>query len=156
MKAIILTFAPITEKEEKLLTDTKIFKLAINGWAEYLKPDLRIVSDYNFGLYILKNFPEKVVNIRELIEHERSIYEPNIRFKGSTLVAGVDYLISKGFKDILILGDNTVRQDWFQKRIKKEIDLIVESNDVNIYQYSNGNFNLKTKTVEQFIKESEV
>ena len=32
-----------------------------------------IVSDYNFGLYILKNFPEKVVNIRELIEHERRI-----------------------------------------------------------------------------------
>lgn len=154
MKAIILTFAPVEDKDKELLKNTDIFKMAINNHAEELQPHQRICSDYGIVGELLQDFSQKIVTIRDWATNDRLIYAGYIFFKGSTMVCAIEYLISKGYTDILIVGDNTVHQDFFMERIKKEIDFIQEVNsDVKIFQYSNGNFNLPTKTVEQFINE---
>ena len=46
MKAIILTYAPVDEKEKAILAGTGIYKIAINQHGSEYKPDARIISDY--------------------------------------------------------------------------------------------------------------
>lgn len=153
-KAIILTNAPVKKEDEELLKQTEIFKIAINGHTEYLNPDLRICSDYNVASVLLEYFPQKVVSTREYFIGERLIYAGDIPFKGSTMTACTDYLVKNNYKKILIVGDNTVRQDFFQKRINDEISKTLEKNpDVQIFQYSHGNYYLPTISVKQFITE---
>ena len=150
MKAIILTNVSLSEKDKELLKNTDVFKIAINQHADELKPDLRICSDYVAG-NLLQRFEQKVVSIREYIPDEKVIYRPEIRYKGSTLVSAVEYLISEGYDEILIVGDNTVHSDVFKNRVKKEIGYIEDY--VNLYQFSNGNFNLRVQEIKDFIKE---
>lgn len=154
MKAIILTFAPVSESDTELLINTKILKLAINGHAEKLKPDLRICTDYGIVGDLLQKFTQKIITTRDYAPNERLIYAGQLFFKGSTMVSAVEYLIKTGNKKILIVGDNTVHQEFFKERINNEINLILKENpEIEIFQYINGNFRLPVKSVEQFIKE---
>lgn len=151
-KAMILTFAPVSPKERKSIRRTDIKKYAINQHAEYLKPDFRICSDYGVIGNLLQNFTQKIITIREWVPHERLIYAGQIQFKGSTIVALIEYLISQNFKEILIVGDNTVHSTIFQDRVNKEIQEICNKNpEIKIYQYSKGNFPLPVQKVKQFI-----
>ena len=148
MKAIILTYAPVQDFEHDILKNTNIFKLALNGHASDLKPDARIITDYVLP-HILANFPENIISVREKLRYPLNRVEyPDIVFKGSTIIAGVDYLILKGFDEILIVGDNNVNSLNFQNEVKKEIDNL--SSKIKIYQYSDGNFNLKVKCIKDF------
>lgn len=154
MKAIILTFAPVNESEKKCLIETSIYKIALNQHAENLKPNIRICTDYGVFAGLLKKFKQKIVSTREYVPHERQIYAGQISFKGSTLVACIEYLIYKKYDNILIVGDNKVHTQVFQERVKAEINEILRLNhDTKIYQYSNGNFNLPVVSIENFIKE---
>lgn len=153
MKAIILTFSPVSDVDKQLLIDTDITKIAINQHAEELNPTYRIVSDYGIVGILLERFKQKIVTLRDYAMNERLIYAGHITFKGSTMIATVEYLISKGYNEILIVGDNTVHSEIFKERVNKEMDIIRENNsDTKIFQYTNGNFNLPVKTIEQFIK----
>ena len=67
---------------------------------------------------------------------------------GSTIIAGLEYLISKGYDEILIVGDNKVNSLEFRNEVNREIDKI--SSNIKIYQYSMGSFHLPVKTIEQF------
>lgn len=148
MKAIILTYAPIDEKEKKILQRTSIFKLALNQHAEALHPDARIVTDYILE-NIYNNYPEKIISVRDKLRHESERVEYfDGEFKGATILAAIDYLISKKCDEILIVGNNKVNHESFENIIKTEIDRI--KNDAKIYQYTNGNFNLPVKTIAEF------
>lgn len=156
MKAIVLTPAPIQPEDVQPLIDTNIEKYAINGHAEWLKPTYRICSDYGVIGYLLEYFPQEIITTREYAQNKRLIYAGDISFKGSTMTACIEYLVSRGYKKILIIGDNTVHDKFFQDRINTEIKRILEENsDVEIFQYSKGNFNLPIMTVQKFIKEGE-
>ena len=148
MKAIILTYAPVQDYEREILKNTKIFKLALNQHAKDLKPDARIITDYVLP-HIIANSPENIISIREKLRYNSQRVEyPDIVFKGSTIIAGVDYLILKGFDEILIVGDNRVNTVKFQCEVNKEMDKLSAEN--RIYQYSDGNFNLKVKSIKDF------
>ena len=152
-KAIILTNAFVENDDKNILINTNITKIAINHHAEDLKPDYRICSDYIITNLLYK-FNQPIISIREFVNNKKIIYAGNISFKGSTMIACIEYLINSGYNEILIIGDNTVHQDFFQKRINDEIDIIKSNKkDINIYQYSNGNFNLPVMNVKEFIKE---
>lgn len=149
MKSIILTSAPIEDAEQKILTETNIFKLALNHHAEKFKPNARIITDYVLPK-IIKRFPENIISLREKLRYPSNRVEyPNIEFKGSTMVAAVEYLILKKFDEILIAGDNTVYTTEFQNRINDEISKLTLKS--KIYQYKNGNFHLPVKTVTDFV-----
>ena len=152
-KVIILTFAPVNAKERKLLKDTRIVKVAINQHAEYLKPDYRICTDYGVIGNLLQNYQQKIITTREWVPNKRLIYAGQISFKGSTIVSCVEYIIQKGFKQILIVGDNTVHSESFQNRINSELVRILDENaDIKIFQYRKGNFYLPVKSIKQFMK----
>jgi hypothetical protein len=147
-----LTFAPVTPKERKLLIRTKILKFAINQHAEYLKPDYRICTDYGVIGNLLQNFSQRIITTREWVPNKRLIYAGQINFKGSTIVSCVEYLISVGFKEILIIGDNTVHSETFKNRINAELLIIQQKyQNVKVYQYRKGNFYLPVKSVKHFI-----
>ena len=149
MKAIILTYAPVENFERELLKNTNIFKLALNHHAKDLNSDARIITDYVLQK-VLKSCSEMIISVRERLRYYCPRVEyPKIEFKGSTIIAGLDYLISKGFNEILIVGDNRVNKYEFQQEVKSELDKI--KNKANIYQYSNGNFNLKVKKIKNFV-----
>lgn len=149
MKAIILTYAPVQDFERELLINTNIFKLALNGHAKDLKPDARIITDYVLP-HIIANFSESIISVREKLRYiTQRVEYPEIEFKGSTIIAGVDYLISKNYKEILVVGNNKVNSDEFQNEVNRQMDKL--ASNANIYQYSNGNFNLRVKSIKEFI-----
>lgn len=152
-KAIILTYAPVPESEQELLKSTKIFKLALNHHAEEFKPDLRICSDYILA-DICRNFPQKVVSVRDRFRFttDRVEYFPN--FKGATILSGIEYLIFKGYDEILIIGDNTVNTKEFQENVNCHLKHITKR--ANIYQYTNGKFDLPVKSISEFLNAVDV
>jgi len=149
-KGIILTYADITEEEKTLLTNTNIYKIALNQHAEELKPNIRIIADYTLKDKLLR-FPQKIISVRErlLSQSDRVIY-PDIEFKGSTILAALDWLIKEGFSDILILGDNKVNSLQFQDEVKAGVNEIKDL--ANLYQYSDGNFDLPIISVNEFLE----
>jgi len=152
MKAIILTWAKVSDNDVQLLINTNIHKFAINQHAEYLKPDFRICSDFGVIANLLNNFSQNVITVRDYVPNDRIIYAGHIPFKGSTMIACIEYLLSKGYTQILIVGDNTVHQKTFQNRINHELKIILnEKSDIKIFQYSNGNFDLPAMSISQFI-----
>jgi len=152
MKAIILTYAPVQESDKEILKNTKIFKIAINGHAEELKPHLRICSDYILG-NICREFSQQVVSVRERFRSfsNRAIY-PDIEFKGATILAAVDYLLQKRYDEILIVGDNTVNTKEFQDNVNDQLSPFVGPLVLSpkIYQYTKGNFELPVMSIKEF------
>lgn len=148
MKAIILTYTPVSNTEKYILQTTNIFKLALNQHAEELKPNARIISDYVLPK-IYEKFSQKIISVREKLRYySKRVEYFEGEFKGSTILAGIDYLISKKYDEILIVGDNKVNHSRFQDLVKTEIDKI--KNQAKVYQYSKGNFNLPVKSIPEF------
>lgn len=149
MKAIVLTYAPINDADKEMLIKTDIYKLALNQHSEELKPDARIMTDYYLE-YLYNNFPQKIISIRDKLRFESERVEyPDIEFKGSTILAALEYLILKNYTEILIIGDNKVNSAEFQKMVNCDISKLDKK--VKIYQYSKGNFSLPIKGVKDFI-----
>ena len=44
-KAVILTYAKITDEEKELLKNTDVFKIACNNYCAELKPNIRLTAD---------------------------------------------------------------------------------------------------------------
>ncbi len=153
-KAIVLTQVNVDNSDVQKLIDTQIFKIALNQHAENLKPHQRICTDYSVQTDLLNKFNQPVVIIRDYFPDKRIIFQPKITFKGSTIIAAIEYLISCEYDEILLIADNTVHQEWFKNRVNKELDSIVEQNSkVKIYQFTKGNFNVETKSINDFISE---
>ncbi|MBR6127750.1 hypothetical protein IKQ21_08715, partial [bacterium] len=141
---------PVDNKEKAILAETKIFKIAINQHGTEYKPDARIITDYVLT-DICKNFTEKVVTVREQLRyHSNRVEKFDTEFKGATIISAAEYLKSKGYDEILIVGDNSVDSIDFQNLVKTEIDKLTPK--TTIYQYTNGNFNLPVKSITEFCK----
>lgn len=154
MKAIILTYAPVSESEQKLLKNTHIAKLAINQHGEEYKPHIRICGDYNLA-YIYKNFKQPIISIREHFRYINPRVIPNnLEFKGATIISAVEWLIEMNCDEILIVGDNTVNTKDFQDNVKTQISKLQEH--AKIYQYTNGNFDLPVKSISEFLNAVDV
>ena len=149
MKAIILTYAPVPESDKALLVSTKIFKLALNQHAEEFKPDARICSDYILS-DICRNFSQKIISVRERFRFSTDRVEYFPCFKGATILSALEYLIRKGYDEILIIGDNRVNTKEFQDNVNHYIEQIKEL--ATIYQYTGGNFNLPVRSIKEFCK----
>lgn len=148
MKAIILTYAPISDEERDILKRTDIFKLALNQHSKDLNPHARIITDYIL-LKVYKSCPERIISVREKFKFYSSRVEyPEIEFKGSTIIAAADYLISKNYDEILIVGDNKVNSVEFRNKVNEKMDII--SSEAKIFQYTNGNFNLPVRKIADF------
>lgn len=147
MKSIILTYAPVSESERAILVSTKIFKLALNNHAEEFKPDMRICSDYILP-DICRNFPQKIVSVRERFRFSTDRVEYFPCFRGATILSALEYLIHKGYDEILIIGDNKVNTKEFQDNVNHYVEQIKEL--ASIYQYTNGNFNLPVRSITDF------
>lgn len=146
MKGIILTYAPLTQEEKDLLTNTKIYKLALNQHADELKPNQRIVTDYCGVQTIISKFKEPVVGVR--VKHPSIKTVDYVEFKGATILAAIDFCIYNGITDLLLVADNTVHNKEFQNIIIRDLQ---EEKGINLFQYRNGNFPLATKSVRDFI-----
>lgn len=147
-KSIILTYAPVSEDEKSILINTDIYKLALNQHAGEYLPHARILADYILPR-IYRSFDGKIISVRDksIPESGRVEYFKG-EFKGSTIIAAVDYLISKGFEKVLIVGNNQVNNMKFRNEVSDEIDKIKDK--IKLYQYSKGNFNLPVMSVADF------
>lgn len=152
MKALILTGIELSKKDKKILQETDIFKLALNHHAEPLNPTCRIISDYTNFEFTYNNYPEPLISVRH---HPKGNYlkliKADIPFRGSTLVAGCEWLYKNGYTNILIIGDNTVHNKDHQETVKQGIKQILELYpDIKIHQFKNGNFELPQMDLKIF------
>ena len=148
MKAIILTYAPISNTEKNILISTEIYKLALNHHCTEYCPDARIVTDYVL-LNIYKKFPETIISVRDKprIQSDRIKYFDK-ECKGATIVSAIEYLIAENYDEILIVGNNRVNNIKFRNLVKENVEEL--SKHVKLYQYSNGNFNIPVKSISDF------
>ena len=146
MKGIILTYAPVNDEEKELLVKTRIYKLAINQHAEELKPNQRIVTDYNAVDYIVRSFKQPVIGVRATDPRIKTV--DYVEFKGATILAAIDFCIYNGITELLLVADNTVNTKDFQDLVIRDLQ---EDKGINIYQYRDGNFPLAVKSVKDFI-----
>ena len=101
---------------------------------------------------MLPRFQEKIISVREIPRVTNSrVIKANVEFKGSTIVCAVEWLIKKGYTDILIIGDNKVNTPDFQEEVNWHINKL--KNKARIYQYTKGNFMLPIRNVTEFIEE---
>lgn len=156
-KAIILTGIELDSDTKEKLINTKIFKLALNHHCQDMKANLRIITDYGNFDYCSK-LPEILVTVRYKPRFNEDKYiVPNIQYRGSTIVAGIEYLYQQGFDEILLVGDNSVHGADFRKCVNENIKTIRELyGDLKLYQFTTGYFELPVLSVKDFLKRKNV
>ena len=169
-KCFILTRCDaITEQEKQLINNSNIFKMAVN-YAHY-NSNCRLFHDYSFWNKYVGYFSESLITSYH-IKHSEDLqqakdtgrfilfYETStmpviekidtLHFDSSSIIPAINYCTLQGFTEILLIADNTAYDNILQQDINKAI---AKYKDIaNIYQYSNGNFILPIKTIEEFIR----
>ena len=151
MKAIVLTYAPITKEEKKLLKQTDIFKIACNNYCAELKPDIRLCAD-DIVQKCLDCDSCDVVSLNYDLELRRVINGCRLPQRHSTLLSCIDYLYLKGFTSVLLVASNP---DSATCKINYE-----GINDIKdclyLYKYTKeGNFDIEHKSIKDFIMQTE-
>lgn len=155
-KAIVLTYPKLTKKDERLLKNTEIFKIACNWHSEQLNPHKRLIAD--------KGIIEKVKllckqPILTLLEYNGDKQLEDCRHfpkRNSTLLSCVDYLIKERYTHILLIADNRTSDGKdinkkFQKHIYDTINQ--QKRFINIYKYSErGYFDIPHISIEEFLE----
>ena len=147
MKAIILTYAPITNQEQELLKNTDIYKIACNDYCAQLKPNIRLCAD-NIVKKCLDCDICPVVSLNYDLEQKRVINGCYLPKRHTTLVSCVDYLYLQGFTSILLVASNPVSATY-----KLNIEGINSVKDcLHLYKYSKeGNLDIPYKSIKDFI-----
>lgn len=154
MKAIVLTYAPITKKETELLKKTDIFKIACNTYRAELKPNIRLTAD-DIVDKCLECDTCPVISLNYDIGKENVINGSHLPKRHTSLVSCCDYLITQRFTDILLVATNTVANGKdinksFQNINRKGINSLKDY--ARIYKYSdNAIFDVPTITIEGFL-----
>ena len=147
MRAIVLTYAPITKEEQKLLKNTKVFKIACNDYCAELKPDLRLCAD-NIVQKCLDCDSCDVVSINYDLEHERVINGCYLPKRHSSLLSCIDYLYLKGFTSVLLVASNP-------DSATSKINYIGVNNIkdcLNLYKYTKeGNLDIPYISIKEFL-----
>jgi hypothetical protein len=146
-KAIVLTYAPVTKAEAKLLKETDIFKIATNYSAAELKPNIRFTAD-DIVDKCLECDSCPVISQNYDFGKDRVINGRYLPARHTSLVSCVDYLMLKGFTHILLIATNpdsaTCKMNY------KGINQL--KNYLYLYKYTkDGNFDIPHKTVKEFI-----
>jgi len=155
-KAIVLTYPNLNKKEEKLLKNTDVFKIACNWHAESLKPNQRLIADNGIIDNVKKAGNQQIATLLEYYEDDRLEDYRHLPKRNSTLLSCVDYLLFHNYTDVLLIADNTQANNQeidvnFQNFIRKTINQ--QSNFINIYKYSEkGFFDIPHVSIEDFLK----
>lgn len=146
-KAIVLTYAPVTKAEAKLLKNTDIFKIATNFSAAELNPNIRLTAD-DIVDKCLECDTCDVVSLNYDRNKDRVINADYLPKRHTSLVSCVDYLMLKGFTHILLVASNPVSAT--SKMNYKGINQLKQF--LYLYKYTNdGNLDIPHKTVKEFI-----
>ncbi|MCQ2957306.1 MAG: hypothetical protein MJ180_00215 [Candidatus Gastranaerophilales bacterium] len=153
-KAIILTYADITEEEKELLKNTDVFKIACNNYCAELKPNIRLCAD---------DIVDKCLNCDSCpvisINYDRDKkgvidghYLPN---RNSSLILCLDYLIYKRYDSVLLVANNQMSNNRdikadFQNYNRKCVNELKPY--INMYKYSeNGVFDIPHLKIKEFL-----
>lgn len=147
MKAIVLTYAPITEEEKELLKGTDIYKIACNNYCADLKPDIRLTADDIVDKCLAADNCE-VVSLNFDLGKDRVINACYLPKRHSSLLSCIDYLSLKGFNQILLVASNPPSAT--EKINFEGVNILNEY--LYLYKYTeNGNFNIPYKSIKDFI-----
>jgi hypothetical protein len=149
-KAIVLTYAPLSEDEKELIRKTDIYKIATNFSAVDLGVDLRLTAD-NIVDKCLECDCCSVVSLNYDLDKERVINAQYLPKRHTSLVSCVDYLYLNGFTHILLIATNPQSATY-----KLNIDGINSLKDcLYLYKYTkDGNLDIPFKPVKEFIMEN--
>lgn len=148
MKAIVLTYAPVSKADAKLLKNTDVFKIATNFSAVDLKPNIRLTADNIVDKCLAcDNIP--VVSLNYDFEKPRVINACTYPKRNSSLLSCIDHLYINGYRTILLVASNPENTATF----KINYDGIRNIKDyVNLYKYTkDGNFDIPHKTIKEFL-----
>ena len=148
MKAIILTYAPVTDREKSLINKSNLLKIAVNH-APY-KADYRVIRDCFYDSY--KNYSDKLIFLDGYIIKQTDTPNDNngLYFMGGSITTAIDFTIQQGATDIILIANNTVNGEDFQQCINKGI--IELKKYANLYKYTeDGNFDLPFKSIKEFM-----
>ena len=147
-KAIVLTYAPVTKEEKKLLQNADVFKIATNFSAAELKPNIRLTAD-NIVDKCLECDTCPVLSINYDLDKERVINACTMPARHSSLISCIDYLLFAGYKYILLVASNPEGTATF----KTNYNGVNELKDyVYLFKYTqDGNFNIPYKSIKDFI-----
>ena len=150
-KAIVLTYAPITNQESKMLKETDIFKIACNSYCAELKPDVRLCVD-NIVDICLNCDTCPVISKNYDLEKERVINACYLPKRNTTLISCIDYLYLKGYTNVLLVATNPDSATY-----KLNIEGINTLKDcLYLYKYSKGgNLDIPYKSIKDFIMQTE-
>ena len=147
MRAIILTYAPVTKEEAKLLKNADVFKIATNFSAAELKPNLRLCAD-NIVQKCLDCDTCDVVSVNHDLERERVINACYLPKRHSTLLYCIDYLYLKGYSEVLLVATNP---DSATSKINY-IGVNGMKDCLYLYKYTkDGNLDIPYKSVKEFL-----
>lgn len=147
-KAIVLTYAPVSKADAKLLKETDIFKIATNFSAAELKPNVRLTAD-DIVDKCLECDTCPVVSLNYDLHKQRVIDGSKLPKRYTSLVSCIDYLLFKGYTDILLVASNP--ESATQKRNYEYVSQL--NNCLYLYKYTNeGYFDIPYKSIGGFIK----
>ena len=171
MKAIVVTrqINDLLPEDKFILDITKIFKIAVN-YANVNNPNYRLFHDYGHYRWYFNNFNENNFIVPEIAkkltdkfkctERVHLFYKPvkesntnndnELYFQMGSIVPSIDFCIKQGATQILLIANNKVHHEEFKKQIRRAVDNLKQH--CNIYQHSQGNFNLPVVSIKDFIE----
>lgn len=148
MKAIILTYANLTDEEKELLTNTDVYKIACNNYCAELKPNVRLCAD-DIVDKCLECDSCPVITCNYDLEREGVIngcYLPN---RHSSLLYCIDYLYLQGYTEVLLVATNpegTATHEINKKGVNDMKDCLY------LYKYTKeGCFDIPTISIKEFL-----
>lgn len=150
MKAIVLTYAPVTKEETELLKNTDVYKIACNTYCAELKPNIRLTAD-NIVDNCLDCDTCPVITCNYDLEREGVINGCTLPNRHSSLMYCIDYLYLKGYTEVLLVATNPEGTATH----KINYDGVNDMKDcLYLYKYSKeGCFDIPYKSVKEFLME---
>lgn len=156
-KAVILTYAKISDEEKELLKNSKVFKIACNNYCADLKPNIRLCAD-DIVQKCLDCDTCPVISLNYSWGKDKRIIEAgHLPKRHSSLISCIDWLIINKFTHILLVANNLQATG---RDIKEDMQKINREGVNNLkkylylYKYSNeGVFDIPQKSVKEFLME---
>ena len=102
----------------------------------------------------IKKFESRFELFYNCASSQMSDNKNELFFTSGSIIPAIDYCLKNDSKKILLIADNKVYSKIFQKNIKDAVNKMNNiSDDINIYQFSDGNFDLEIKSIKDFIGE---
>lgn len=151
MKAIILTYAPVSKEEAELLKSTNVYKIACNNYCAELKPNVRLCAD-NIVQKCLDCDTCDVISCNYDLDRERVINGCTLPNRHSSLLNCIDYLYLKGYTEVLLVATNPEGTATHKINYNGVNDM---KDCLYLYKYSKeGCFDIPYKSVKEFLMQN--